>query len=148
MVSVRKLHRPSSEFLRRQVHWPYIDLLEYRNTPVTGMTYSPSQLFMSHVTRTKFPVTTELLQPKLVTEVYQQLKACQQRQVHYYNQGTKPLTTLELQEVVRLRQGKTWTPAISGRERLDNNITETVRISCRLENPLLPYQCPRTISIT
>ena len=71
---------------------------------------------MSRVTRTKIPVTTELLQPKPVTEVYQQLKACQQLQVHYYNQGTKPLTTLELQEVVRLRQGKTWTPAISGRE--------------------------------
>ena len=112
MVSVRKLYRPSSEFLRRQVHWPYIGLLEYRNTLVTGMTYSPSQLLMSRVTKTKIPVTTELLQPKLVTEVYQQLKACQQRQAHYYNQGTKPLTTLELQEVVRLRQGKTWTPAI------------------------------------
>lgn len=87
-------------------------LLEYRNTPVTGMTYSPSQLLMSHATRTKIPVATELLQPKLVTAVYQQLKARQQRQVHYYNQGTKPLTTLEQQEVVRLRQGKTWTPAI------------------------------------
>ena len=112
MVSVRKLYRPSSEFLRRQVHCPYIGLLEFRNTPVTGMTYSPSQLLMSRVTKTKIPVITELLQPKLVTEVYQQLKACQQRQVHHYNQGTKPLTTLELQEDVRLRQGKTWTPAI------------------------------------
>ncbi|KAK2558929.1 hypothetical protein P5673_018547 [Acropora cervicornis] len=91
---------------------PYIGLLEYRNTPVTGMTYSPSQLLMSRATRTKIPVATELLQPKLFTEVYQQLKARQQRQVHYYNQGTKPLTSLEPQEVVRLRQGKTWTPAI------------------------------------
>lgn len=109
---MRKLYRPSSEFLRRQVHWPYIGLLEYRNTPVTGMTYSPSYLLMSHATRTKIPVATELLQPKLDTEVYQQLKACQQRQVHYYNQGTKPLTTLEPQEVVHLRQGKTWTTAI------------------------------------
>ena len=32
--------------------------------------------------------------------------------MHYYNQGTKPLTTLKPQEVVCLRQGKTWTPAI------------------------------------
>ena len=91
---------------------PYIGLLEYRNTPVTGMTYSPSQLLMSRSTRTKIPVPTECLQPKLVTEIYQQLKACQQQQVHYYNQGTKPLTPLEPQEVVRLRRGKTWTPAI------------------------------------
>ena len=58
---------------------PYIGLLECRNTPVTGMTSSPSQLPMSRATRTKIPVATELLQPKLVTEVYQQLKACQQR---------------------------------------------------------------------
>ena len=49
---------------------PYIGLLEYRNTSVTGMTYSPSQLLMSRATRTKIPVATELLQPKLVTEVY------------------------------------------------------------------------------
>ena len=76
------------------------------------MTYSPSQLLMSRATRTKIPVATELLQPNLVTEVYQQLKAHQQRQVHYYNQGTKPLKTLETQEVVGLQQGKSWTPAI------------------------------------
>ena len=91
---------------------PYIGLLENRNTPVTGMTYSPSQLLMSRATRTTIPGGTELLQPKLVTEVCQQLKARQQWQVHYYNQGTKPLTTLKPQEVVCLRQGKTWTPAI------------------------------------
>lgn len=40
---------------------PYIGLLDYRNTPVTGMTYSPSQLLMSRATRTKIPVATELL---------------------------------------------------------------------------------------
>ena len=76
------------------------------------MTYSPSQLLMSRATRTKIPVATELVQPKLVTEVYRQLKACQQRQIQYYNQGPKPLTFLEPQEVVRLRQGKNWTPTI------------------------------------
>ena len=44
---------------------------------------------MSRATRTKIPVATELLQPQLVMEV-----------------RVEPL------EVVRLRQGKTWTPAI------------------------------------
>lgn len=34
---------------------PYIGLLEYRNTSVTGMTYSPSQLLMSRVARTNIP---------------------------------------------------------------------------------------------
>ena len=62
---------------------PYIGLLEYRNTPVTGMTYSPAQLLMSRATGTKFPVSEELLEPKLVTKVKQQLEACQQNQAHY-----------------------------------------------------------------
>lgn len=91
---------------------PYIGLMEYRNTPVTGMTYSPSQLLMSRTTRTKIPVTQELLKPKIATEVKQQLLACQHQQVHYYNQGAKPLTDLKPQEAVRLRQGKTWVPAV------------------------------------
>ena len=67
---------------------------------------------MSHTTKTKIPVAQELLEPQLATEVKQQLEACQQHQAHYYNQGAKPLTALEPHAVVRLRQGKTWTPAI------------------------------------
>ena len=39
---------------------PYIGLMEYRNTPVTGMTNSPLQLLMSGVTRTKIPISQEL----------------------------------------------------------------------------------------
>ncbi|CAB4019827.1 Transposon Tf2-6 poly [Paramuricea clavata] len=42
---------------------PYVGLMEYRNTPVTGMTYSPSQLLMSRTTRTKIPISKELLLP-------------------------------------------------------------------------------------
>ena len=91
---------------------PYIGLLEYRNTPVTGMAYSPSQLLMSRTTRTKIPVAQELLRPQVATGVQQQLEACQQHQAHYYNRGTKPLTALKPQEAVRLRQGNTWVPAL------------------------------------
>ena len=91
---------------------PYIGLLDYRNTPVTGMTYSPAQLLMSRASRTKIPVSQELLEPKLATKVKQQLEACQQNQAHYYNQGAKPLTAVKPQEVVRLRQGTTWIPAL------------------------------------
>ena len=91
---------------------PYIGLLEYRNTPVTAMTYSPAQLRMSRATRTKIPVSQELLEPQLATKVKQQLEACQQSQAHYYNQGAKPITALKPQEVVRLRQGTTWILAL------------------------------------
>ena len=47
----------------------YIALLECRNTPVTGMTYSPSQLLMNRTTRTKLPTAREELHPKLPVNV-------------------------------------------------------------------------------
>ncbi len=43
---------------------PYIALLEYRNTPITGMQESPAQLLMSRMLKSKLPTTTALLQPK------------------------------------------------------------------------------------
>ena len=48
---------------------PYMGMFEYRNSPVTGMTYSPSQLLMSRTARTKIPATKELLQPCVPTDV-------------------------------------------------------------------------------
>ena len=91
---------------------PYIGMLEYRNTPVTGMTYSPSQLLMSRTARTKIPATKELLQPCVPTDVRQQLESRQRQQALYYNKGAKPLQPLKANENVRLRQGSTWVPAV------------------------------------
>ena len=91
---------------------PYIGLLEYRNTPVTGMTYLPSQLLMSLTARTTIPATRELLQPHVPTNVHQQLEARQNQQAQYYNKGARPLQPLEPNESVRLRQGKAWVPAV------------------------------------
>ena len=45
---------------------PYLALLEYRNTPVVCMQYSPAQMFMSRGLRSKIPVATLLLLPKVV----------------------------------------------------------------------------------
>ena len=91
---------------------PYIGMLEYRNTPVTGMTYSPSQLLMSRTARTKIPATKELLQPCVPTDVRQQLESRQRQQALYYNKGSTPLQPLKANESVRLRQGSTWVPTV------------------------------------
>ena len=91
---------------------PYIGMLEYRNTPVTGMTYSPSQLLMSRTARTKIPAAKELLQPCVPTDVRRQLESRQRQQALYYNKGAKPLQPLKANENVRLRQGNTWVPAV------------------------------------
>ena len=83
---------------------PYIGLMEYRNTPVTGMTYSPSQLLMSRITRTKIPVSKELLVPQIANNARQQLKQRQRRQKQNYDKSTKPLQPLDFGESVHLRQ--------------------------------------------
>ena len=94
---------------------PYIGLMEYRNTPVTGITYSPSQLLMSRIARTKIPISQELLLPAVASEPKQQLAQQQKRQKQNYDKSTKPLPPLEIGENVHLRQGNTWIPAtVSG----------------------------------
>ena len=45
---------------------PYLALLAYRNTAVTGMSYSPAQMLMSRVLNSKIPILPALLEPKVV----------------------------------------------------------------------------------
>ena len=46
---------------------PYQGLLEYKNTPVDGLT-APAQLLMSHQLQTILPCTTKHQQKKVVSE--------------------------------------------------------------------------------
>ncbi|KAB0802568.1 hypothetical protein PPYR_04754, partial [Photinus pyralis] len=41
----------------------HLALLEFRNTPVSGIGISPSQMLMNRLTRTKLPIHTQLLKP-------------------------------------------------------------------------------------
>ena len=66
----------------RDVH---LDLLEYRNTPISGLEYSPARLLMSPKT---------LLFPKLVQEVQKSLSARHQRQKKYHDHDTRTLPQL------------------------------------------------------
>ncbi|CAB3991932.1 Transposon Tf2-6 poly [Paramuricea clavata] len=94
---------------------PYVGLMEYRNTPVTGMTYSPSQLLMSRTTRTKIPMSKELLLPAVPISAQQQLEQRQNQQKQNYDKSTKPLPPLEIGENIHLRQDSIWVPAtVSG----------------------------------
>lgn len=88
---------------------PYITLLEYRNTPVCGITSSPAQLLMSRMLRDKLPATGKLLEP---TVTQKKLKARQERHKHYFDHGTKELPPLNAGDSVRIRRGKTWEPAV------------------------------------
>ena len=72
---------------------PYLSLLEYRNTPVAGLPYSPAQILMSKRLRSKIPCALNLLKP-CVDDISESLSAAQYRQQVFYNRGTKPLPAL------------------------------------------------------
>ena len=58
----------------------YIALLENRNTPTTGLKYSPAQIFLSTRLKTKFPTTTRLLKARIPTDARSQFLAQQNSQ--------------------------------------------------------------------
>ena len=86
---------------------PYIALLEFRNTPITGLKYSPAQVLMSRRLRAKIPMSCNLLKPEVVT-VYDDLCARQLRQKRYFDRSAKPLPALQKGDKVRFKKHNKW----------------------------------------
>ena len=78
---LKKAHEDSTD--------PYIALLKIRNTPITGLNYSPAQVFLNRRLNTKLPATTQLLDAQIATDARSQLLA--QHQKMYFNKGAKSL---------------------------------------------------------
>ena len=91
---------------------PYIALIEYRNTTVSGLKESPAQLLMSRMLKSKLPTSASLVKPKVVENVQEKLKGRRDKQKMYYDRNAKPLPQIKERETVRIRKGKTWEPAI------------------------------------
>ena len=90
---------------------PYLALLEYGNTPVAGLQYTPSQMLMSRLLRSKLPTKQTLLQPNVV-DAHRDLQCRQQRQKTYYDKSASPLQQLNRGDVVRVQKGNVWEPAV------------------------------------
>ena len=87
-------------------------LLEHRNTPITGMSYSPAQLLMNRRLRGCLPMTTKSLQPSVPTLAKRQLQKSQKKQKYYYDGHTKSLPPLEPDDVVCYQTSTHWEPAV------------------------------------
>ena len=90
---------------------PYIALLENRNTPITGLKYSPAQLFLNRRLKTKLPTTTQLLNAKIPTDARSQLLAQQKSQKLYFDRGAKALPPVKTGDAVRMKTSNGWRPA-------------------------------------
>ncbi|KAG1651802.1 hypothetical protein GQR58_026737 [Nymphon striatum] len=91
---------------------PYVALMEYRNTAISGMEYSPAQLLMSRMLKTKLPVLSRHLRPRIVDGAQAQLMARQNSYKNYYDKSAKHLPPIHLHDGVRVRTRNEWQPAM------------------------------------
>ena len=89
-----------------------LTLLEFRNTPITGLDESPAQLLMSRHLRSSLPMAVTMFQPSVSVGVREKLKQRQQRQKGIYDNRTKPMSSLQPNDVVRYQTGRMWKPAV------------------------------------
>ncbi|GBN22426.1 Transposon Ty3-G Gag-Pol polyprotein [Araneus ventricosus] len=88
----------------------FVGLMEYRNTPISGLNLSPAQLMFSRRLRTKLPVTNKLLNSEVVNNVKGLLTKRQQIQKQFHDRSAKSLSKLNPGDNVRMKN-KTWEPA-------------------------------------
>ncbi len=89
---------------------PYIALLEYRNTPISGMQYAPAQLAMSRLLRSRIPVTHAALKPVVVLDAHKQLVDRQAKYKQHYDKHAHSLPELNSGDIIRVRRNQRWEP--------------------------------------
>ena len=85
-----------------------VALLQYRNAPVAGCEYSPAQLLFNRSLRTRLPTISTTVTPDLVRR---DLQTRQKRQKFYHDQRTRPLSSLQPGDAVRVHNGQSWQAA-------------------------------------
>ena len=86
-------------------------LLEFRNTPITGMDESPAQLLMSRRLQSQMPTISTMLQPTISEGIREKLAQRQQKQKCQYDKSAKPLPDLNPGDSVRYQVDRSWKPA-------------------------------------
>lgn len=90
---------------------PCLGLLEYHNTPITGMSYSPSQLLMNRSTRSIIPVYHATLEPSVPIDARNEIIKQKDRQKYYYDRTSKKLPLIEAGETIRVQDKGRWNKA-------------------------------------
>ena len=68
----------------------YKSMLAYRETSVSGCSYSPAEMLFNRSIRSNLPVTTQTLQPSIPL-AREELERRQETHKRYYDRGTRPL---------------------------------------------------------
>lgn len=81
---------------------PHLALLALRNTPETGLGFSPAEMLMGRVLKSTLPMASAVLKPRHPTRVKQRLLKLQQKQGEYYTQHARPLSVFNPEMTTRL----------------------------------------------
>lgn len=85
-------------------------LLEYRNTPLPSIGYSPSQILLSRLLKSKIPVCVDELLPKIVDSknLKDKIIINREKQKEYYNKNSRDLPVLANNENILFQKNKRW----------------------------------------
>lgn len=89
----------------------WLSLLEYRNTPLSDLEISPTQLIFGKKTRSILPEPKSQFNVKVVPNLNNNFKRKVDRNVKYYNRGTKKEDCFETGEKIFVERGKIWVDA-------------------------------------
>ncbi|KAK7933832.1 hypothetical protein WMY93_004728 [Mugilogobius chulae] len=82
---------------------PWLAILQWRNTPTDDMHCSPAQRLMARRLKTSLPVSDTLLQPCVVNDVAEKIKARHQRAKLWYDRSAKDLPELRVGQSIRMQ---------------------------------------------
>ena len=85
---------------KRDIH---LSILEWRNTPSSGMQASPVQRLMSRRTRTLIPTIQSEFRPRVQRNVPEKLMQKREHAKHYYDRNAKELPEIESGDSIRMR---------------------------------------------
>lgn len=78
----------------------YLALLEYSSTPTKDLSYSPSQLNQNRILFTKIPIKSSKFEPKICTNVQNQLQQKQENCKKYYDRTARARNDFVMNESV------------------------------------------------
>ncbi|KAK3107438.1 hypothetical protein FSP39_014641 [Pinctada imbricata] len=94
--TVKRLLKKSSD--------PYLSLMDYRNTPLENIGYSPAQLFLGRRIKTMLPTTSDLLRTPNSKLIQEKLRNRQAKAKHHFDRKAgKPLSQLKVGDSVMIQ---------------------------------------------
>ena len=87
-------------------------LLEFRNSPISGLNVSPAELLMGRRLQSTLPMFPSLLERQCNKDTKEKLLSRQAQQKYYYDKDAKRLPPLKPKDVVRFIYKAFWKPAV------------------------------------